>query len=177
MLFPTTFPFFGLETPFSGYEQARRYQKILWERIFEFFIFLGFFGHFVSKNLKNSDSSAKNGQKKISKIRSHRIFGALRPTQNQRMGFLDPKLEKQQGMTGYFETSKLGIFLYKTRKSARRTQLRRVISRQPSRFERQMSPFWKSDNQGYNIWRNGRKFFLEGGPPSPLNTQEGGFWV
>ena len=34
---------------------------------------------------------------------------------------------------------------------ARSAQLRRVISREPLLVRRQLSPFWKGDNQGYNI--------------------------
>ena len=51
--FLSTFPILGLETPFFGYKQAPGYQKILWERIFEIFIFWLFQGHFPAKFLKN----------------------------------------------------------------------------------------------------------------------------
>ena len=61
------------------------------------------------------------------------------------------------------------------RKCARRSQLRRVISRQSLRVERQMSPFWKLDIQGYNICNNWEN--LEIWPwtptPYPLNRTQG----
>ena len=55
-------------------------------------------------------------------------------------------------------------------KTARSGQLRRVISQQPSRVERQMSPFWKLEKQGYKImWKPGKsKIWPWTPPPIPL---------
>ena len=39
----------------------------------------------------------------------------------------------------------------------RSTQLCRVISPEPLRVKRRMSPVWKGDNQGYNIVGNKKK--------------------
>jgi hypothetical protein len=43
------------------------------------------------------------------------------------------------------------IYYNNSRKRVRRGQLRCVISRQPFGVEGQMSPFWKVDDQGYNV--------------------------
>ena len=44
----------------------------------------------------------------------------------------------------------------------------RVMYRQPSRGERQMSPFWKLDNQGYNMCEKERNLKFWPGPPPPV---------
>ena len=65
--FLSTFPVLSLETPFFGYKQAPGYQKILWERIFEFFIFWLFLGHFRAKKYDFSKIWPENGPKKAKK--------------------------------------------------------------------------------------------------------------
>ena len=60
-------------------------------------------------------------------------------------------------------------------KRPKMTQLRRIISQQPLGLERQVSTFWKEDEQGYNISENERNsFFTQSPPPSRLNPTE--FW-
>ena len=63
----------------------------------------------------------------------------------------DPPVALKTGCRGKFFT-RFAHFSYTNRQNrARSAQLRRVISREPLRVRRQMSPFWKGDNQGYNI--------------------------
>ena len=54
------------------------------------------------------------------------------------------------------------------RKRARRGQLRRVISQQPCKVEKKVSPFWKVDKQGFNIRLNPRKSIIWPWTPPPI---------
>ena len=52
------------------------------------------------------------------------------------------------------------------------TQLRRIVSQQPLGVEKQVSTFWKEDEQGCNICENERKdFFTQGPPPCRLKVE------
>ena len=55
-------------------------------------------------------------------------------------------------------------------KCARSSLLRRVISWEPLRVEEKVSPFWKLDIQGCNIYLNGKKtiFWPWTPPPAPV---------
>ena len=64
----------------------------------------------------------------------------------------------------------LGFFHTFLRKRARRGQLRRVISRQPCKVEKKVSPFWKLDKQGFNIRLKPRKSKIWPWTP-PLSPQ------
>ena len=57
------------------------------------------------------------------------------------------------------------------RKSAWKGQLHRVISPQPLGVERQMSPFWKHQNKGYNMLKQRNFIFWSLTPPCPLNIE------
>ncbi len=60
----------------------------------------------------------------------------------------DPPVAQKTGCRGKFFMHFAHFSYTNGQNRARSAQLRRVISRQPSRVEGQMSPFWKLDNQG-----------------------------
>ena len=53
------------------------------------------------------------------------------------------------------------------------TQLRRIVSQQPLEVEKQVSTFWKEDEQGLTYVKMREKIFLtQGPPPVALNLKE-----
>ena len=69
----------------------------------------------------------------------------------------DPPAAQKTGCRGNFFTHFAPFSYTNGQNRARSAQLRRVISWEPLRVGRQMSPFWKGDNQGYNIGQNKKK--------------------
>ena len=144
---------------------------------FWFFIFLGFFLRFCPKfwaetpkmtkiSGKNAENPQKNRKiKNLWKLRPSYVGGP--PCQ-----FLaqtgHPVAQKNEWREKW--GSRFWGFSYTNgRKQPKTTLLWRIISRQPLRVERQMSPFWKLENQGYNIYQNRKnyKFWPWTPPPSP----------
>ena len=101
LLFLSSFPFFGPETPLSGYFWlwlAHKVPKLLWEPIFEKVIVWPAWGHFWAEIWKITFFSLKwpkADQKKIfSKIRSHRIFWHPETFSKPKNGVSRSKTEK-----------------------------------------------------------------------------------
>ena len=124
--FLSSFAVLELEIQFFGYGQPRGVRKICWKRIFEFLIFheflaricpdfekIAIFGpRITNKSAKNEKTSASN-----------KFFPLIIwTTYSQQTGFL-ALIQKNQIGEGYFKFKNLEIFLWKTQKCARRTQL------------------------------------------------------
>ena len=144
-------------------------------REFGFFdFFFAFYGNFLVKSLARSEKrpkiSPKNSCKKsptccVPKFHvsedADQIWGQLKYLVAQ----IFEKMRKF--------VSKFRRFSYTNRRERpKMTQLRQIISQQPLRVERQVSPFWKENEQGYNICENGREYFFDPGTP-PLSPYVG----
>ena len=63
----------------------------------------------------------------------------------------DPPVALKTGCRGIFFTNFSHFSYTNGQNRVRRAQLCRVVSREPLQVRRQMSPFWKEENQDYNI--------------------------